>query len=43
MADRSLPISRRTLLIGGGVGVGLLVGWAVWPRSYAANLREKAA
>ena len=33
-----LSIDRRTLLIGGGVGVGLLVGWAVWPRRYAPNL-----
>lgn len=35
----ALPdIDRRTLLIGGGVGVGLLVAWGVWPRSYAPNL-----
>jgi isoquinoline 1-oxidoreductase beta subunit len=26
------------LLIGGGAGVGLLIGWAAWPRSYHANL-----
>ena len=32
-------ISRRTLLIGGGAGVGLLVAWRFWPRSYAPNLR----
>lgn len=32
-------ISRRTLLIGGGAGVGLLVAWKFWPRSYAPNLR----
>jgi isoquinoline 1-oxidoreductase beta subunit len=31
-------ISRRGLLVGGGVGVGLIVAWAVWPRSYAPNL-----
>ena len=31
-------ISRRSLLIGGGAGVGLVVAWAVWPRSYAPNL-----
>jgi isoquinoline 1-oxidoreductase beta subunit len=31
-------ISRRRLLIGGGIGVGLLVGWAAWPRSYRHNL-----
>ncbi|KKC27527.1 aldehyde oxidase [Sphingomonas sp. SRS2] len=31
-------ITRRRLLIGGGVATGLVVGWAVWPRSYAPNL-----
>jgi len=30
--------SRRSLLVGGGVGVGLVVAWAAWPRSYRANL-----
>lgn len=33
-----MSIDRRTLLIGGGVGVGLLVGWAIWPRHYDPNL-----
>ena len=32
-------ISRRTLLIGGGAGAGLILAWALWPRSYAHNLR----
>ncbi|MFN3387492.1 MAG: molybdopterin cofactor-binding domain-containing protein [Allosphingosinicella sp.] len=32
-------ISRRTLLVGGGVGAGLVVAWALWPRTYAPNLR----
>jgi isoquinoline 1-oxidoreductase beta subunit len=32
-------ISRRTLLIGGGAGVGLLLAWGIWPRSYEPNLR----
>ena len=32
-------ISRRTLLIGGGAGIGLLVAWTVWPRTYSPNLR----
>ncbi|HEU0100082.1 MAG TPA: molybdopterin cofactor-binding domain-containing protein [Allosphingosinicella sp.] len=32
-------ISRRTLLVGGGAGAGLLVAWALWPRSYGHNLR----
>ncbi len=32
-------ISRRTLLVGGGAGTGLLLAWALWPRSYPHNLR----
>lgn len=32
-------ISRRTLLIGGGVGAGLLIAFGIWPRSYRPNLR----
>ncbi|UZK65726.1 xanthine dehydrogenase family protein molybdopterin-binding subunit [Sphingomonas sp. M1-B02] len=31
-------LNRRTLLIGGGVGVGLVVAWGVWPRTYLPNL-----
>lgn len=31
-------ISRRTLLIGGGAGIGLVIAWAGWPRTYAPNL-----
>lgn len=31
-------ISRRTLLIGGGVGIGLAVAWTLWPRRYRPNL-----
>jgi len=34
--------SRRTLLIGGGAGLGLLVAWAVWPRTYLPNLTAEA-
>ncbi|MEI9927302.1 MAG: molybdopterin cofactor-binding domain-containing protein [Sphingomonas sp.] len=30
--------SRRTLLIGGGAGLGLVIAWAVWPRTYLPNL-----
>ncbi|MBV8685272.1 MAG: xanthine dehydrogenase family protein molybdopterin-binding subunit [Alphaproteobacteria bacterium] len=30
--------SRRTLLVGGGAGVGLLIAWAAWPRRYQPNL-----
>lgn len=29
------PFSRRSLLIGGGLGVGLLVGYRFWPRDAA--------
>jgi isoquinoline 1-oxidoreductase subunit beta len=31
-------ISRRGLLIGGGAGIGLLLGWQLWPRRYEPNL-----
>ncbi|WP_442679312.1 molybdopterin cofactor-binding domain-containing protein [Sphingomonas sp. ASY06-1R] len=29
---------RRTLLIGGGLGVGLLLAWELWPRDYSPNV-----
>jgi isoquinoline 1-oxidoreductase beta subunit len=35
----NIGISRRTLLVGGGVGAGLLLAWGLWPRSYEPNLR----
>jgi isoquinoline 1-oxidoreductase beta subunit len=31
-------ITRRRLLVGGGAAAGLVLGWAIWPRSYAPNL-----
>lgn len=31
-------LSRRSVLIGGGAGVGLLLAWALWPRSYSPNI-----
>lgn len=31
-------VSRRSLLIGGGIGAGLMVAWSVWPRDYPAAL-----
>lgn len=31
-------IDRRTLLVGGGAGIGLVLAWAVWPRAYVPNL-----
>jgi isoquinoline 1-oxidoreductase beta subunit len=33
-----LNIDRRTLLIGGGAGVGLIVGLALWPRRLRSEL-----
>lgn len=41
-----MKIDRRTVLIGGGVGVGLIVGFAVWPggmRSDLATGRQEQA
>ena len=32
------PIDRRTLLIGGGVGIGLIVAFAAWPRKVGSAL-----
>lgn len=31
-------ISRRTVLVGGGAGAGLLLAWSLWPRTYQPNL-----
>jgi isoquinoline 1-oxidoreductase subunit beta len=36
--DDNAGISRRKLLIGGGVGAGLLIAWSLWPRQYQPNL-----
>jgi isoquinoline 1-oxidoreductase subunit beta len=33
-----IEINRRKLLIGGGVGAGLLIGWGLWPRRYRSNM-----
>ena len=33
-----MNIDRRTLLIGGGVGVGLIVGYSLWPRRLHTEL-----
>src|SRR5918996_1160759 len=35
-------VSRRTLLIGGGVGVGLVVAFLAWPRREGSPLRPGA-
>ncbi|MGC6401292.1 xanthine dehydrogenase family protein molybdopterin-binding subunit [Sphingomonas sp. FW199] len=32
--QRGPAIDRRTLMIGGGAGIGLLLAWSVWPRRY---------
>ena len=34
-------IDRRTLLIGGGAGIGLVVALAAWPRIYGGALRGR--
>lgn len=33
-----MNLDRRTLLVGGGVGVGLIVGYALWPRGLHSDL-----
>jgi isoquinoline 1-oxidoreductase beta subunit len=38
-ADSEGGLTRRKLLVGGGVGIGLLVAWGIWPRRYQPNLR----
>ncbi|WP_246155984.1 xanthine dehydrogenase family protein molybdopterin-binding subunit [Sphingorhabdus profundilacus] len=38
-ADGESGLTRRKLLVGGGIGVGLLLAWGVWPRRYQPNLR----
>ena len=38
LSPSSPGITRRGLLIGGGAGVGLVLAWAVWPRTYLPNL-----
>jgi isoquinoline 1-oxidoreductase beta subunit len=36
-----LKLDRRTLLIGGGAGVGLVVAFAVWPRHLGGDLATR--
>jgi isoquinoline 1-oxidoreductase beta subunit len=36
-----LKIDRRTLLIGGGTGVGLVVAYALWPRHLSSDLAAR--
>src|SRR4051794_37684133 len=37
-AVRQLTLDRRTVLIGGGAGVGLVVAFALWPRRLSTDL-----
>jgi isoquinoline 1-oxidoreductase beta subunit len=37
-----LNLDRRTLLIGGGAGVGLIVGYALWPRQLGSDLSARS-
>jgi isoquinoline 1-oxidoreductase beta subunit len=36
---KSPRVTRRTLLVAGGAGAGLMLAWALWPRSYRSSLR----
>jgi isoquinoline 1-oxidoreductase beta subunit len=36
--EGGFELNRRNLLIGGGVGIGLLVAWGLWPRRYLPNM-----
>ena len=36
-----MKVDRRTLLIGGGAGVGLIVAFSLWPRRMASELTVK--
>ncbi|PSJ38922.1 xanthine dehydrogenase family protein molybdopterin-binding subunit [Allosphingosinicella deserti] len=38
-ADHAPLLTRRTLLVGGGIGAGLVLAWSFWPRTYTATLR----
>lgn len=31
-------VTRRNLLVGGGVGLGLILAWQLWPRQYRPNM-----
>lgn len=33
-----LALSRRSLMVGGGIAGGLAIAWALWPRSFPPNL-----
>ena len=42
MKLKSPQVDRRTLLIGGGAGLGLIVAWGLWPREYGSGLVPRA-
>ena len=35
---RKIAVDRRSFLVGGGVGAGLLLAWWAWPRAQSLNL-----
>jgi len=41
-ASAAPALTRRNILIGGGVGAGLIVAWSLWPRSYRPNMKVAA-
>ena len=41
-SDHADGLTRRRLLVSGGIGVGLVVAWAAWPRHYRGNLTASA-
>ncbi|MBA3511961.1 molybdopterin cofactor-binding domain-containing protein, partial [Sphingomonas sp.] len=41
MRQAPAAIDRRTLLIGGGAGIGLIVAYLAWPRGSASSLAER--
>lgn len=36
-----MRLDRRTLLIGGGAGIGLIVAYTLWPREYGSSLHVR--
>ena len=41
MKLKTPQLDRRTLLIGGGAGVGLVLAWGLWPRRYGSGLEAR--
>ena len=38
-----MNLDRRTVLVGGGAGIGLIVAWALWPGGLDSELEPRAA